>query len=500
MPQRALSLFRISIFELRIFNRQFMKKGKFLQTVCVIFITILFFTNACSFERIHPSRLTYKPINLNPPSPEKTILKNGMVIYTLEDHELPLFTINAVIKTGSIYEPAEKTGLASITGSVMRSGGTKSMTWEEIDEKLEFFAGSVETSIGSNSGSASLSVLKKDIDEGLKIFADVLMQPVFAREKVDLIKKQMIEAIRRENDNPGQVARREFRRLLYQDHPYGREATIESVSSITRDDLIAFHDKYYHPNSVMFGISGDFNKKEIIEKIKKVFKNWNKKKVDFPEVPPVKKDINRSINYIYKDVKQSVIRLGHMGLDYRNPDHYAVILMNYILGGGGFQSRMMQDIRSNRGLAYSVWSYFQLGMRDIGVFASGAGTKLQSTITVIKRMKDIIREIREQPVTDEGLKNAREYIINSFVFKFSSNSRIVNRFVTLEYYGLPTNYLETYLDNIRKVSKGDILRVAQKYLKPDQTVILVVGNKEKFEAPLNEFGPVNEIKLKTYKN
>ncbi|MEE9165531.1 MAG: insulinase family protein, partial [Nitrospinota bacterium] len=184
----------------------------------------------------------------------------------------------------------------------------------------------------------------------------------------------------------------------------------------------------------------------------------------------------------------------------RNPDHYAVILMNYILGGGSFQSRMMQDIRNDRGLAYSVWSYFQLGMRDIGVFASGAGTKLQSTITVIKRMEAIIREMRESPVKDEELENAKEYIINSFVFKFTSFSRIVNRFLTFEYYGLPISYLETYLENIRRVTKEDILRVAQKYLKPDQTVILVVGNKEKFEAPLNKFGPVNEIKLKSYKN
>ena len=477
-----------------------MKKRYFLQLVFIIAVTIFFQASAFSLEGVHPSDLTYKPINLSPQVPEKTVLKNGMVIYTLEDHELPLFTIQAVLKTGAIYEPTEKTGLASMTGSLMRSGGTESMSWEEIDEKLEFIAGSVETSIGSDSGSASLSVMTKDIDEVLKIFADVLMHPVFDQGKIDITKNQAIEAIRRENDNPAHVARREFRRLLYRDHPYGRKATIESVSSITREDMIAFHKKYYHPNNIMFGISGDFKKDEILDKIRSVFRDWQIKEIDFPEVPPVIKDLERSVNYVYKDVKQSVIRLGHMGLDYRNPDHYAVILMNYILGGGSFQSRMMQDIRNDRGLAYSVWSYFQLGMRDIGVFASGSGTKLQSTATVIRRMEDLIREIRENPVKDEELKNAKEYIVNSFVFKFTSNARIVSRFVTFEYYDLPTNYLETYLENIRKVTKKDILRVAQKYLKPDQTVILVVGNKNKFEAPLNEFGKVNEIKLKTYEN
>lgn len=466
----------------------------------ILFIsTTLLFSSANSYaKKPHPSELTYKSINLTPPVPEKTVLENGMVIYMLEDHELPLFSINAVIKTGSIYEPEDKTGLAGITGTVMRSGGTTAMSWEEIDERLEFIAGSVETGIGSNSGSASLSVLKKDIDEGLKIFADVLMHPVFEQGKVDLVKKQMLESIRRENDNPGRVAGREFRQLLFQGHPYGRKTTIESVSSIKREDLIAFHKKYFHSNNIMLGISGDFDKKEILEKIKSAFKGWGKKEINFPEVPPVKDSVAKSVNYIYKDVKQSVIRLGHMGLEMKNPDHYAVILMNYILGGGSFQSRMMKDIRNDRGLAYSVWSYFQLGMRDIGIFASGSGTKLQSTITVIKRMNDIVREMREHPVSDIELRDAKEYRINSFVFKFTSTSQIVNRFVTLDYYGLPTNYLETYLKNIRAVTKDDILRVAKKYLKPEQMVTLVVGNKEEFEEPLSTFGPVNEIELKDY--
>jgi predicted Zn-dependent peptidase len=344
-------------------------RKKYLQLILIIAVTIFFQASAFSLERVHPSDLTYKPIKLNPPVPDKTVLKNGMVIYTLEDHELPIFAINAVIKTGAIYVPEEKAGLASITGSVMRSGGTKNMTWEEIDEKLEFIAGSVETLIGSDSGSASLSVMIKDIDEGLKIFADVLMHPVFAQEKIDIIKNQAIEAIRRENDNPGQVARREFRRLLYRDHPYGHKSTIESVSSITREGIIAFHKKYYHPNNIMFAISGDFNKEEILDKIRSVFKDWKKEKIDFPEVPPVKKDLNRSVNYIYKDVKQSVIRLGHMGIDYRNLDHYAVILMNYILGGGSFQSRMMQDIRNDRAclLSMELFSVRYAGYRSLRV-------------------------------------------------------------------------------------------------------------------------------------
>lgn len=475
-----------------------MKKVKLLQTICIGILLIFSFTNVYSFERKHPSQLSYDPINLNPPVPEKTILENGMIIYTLEDHELPLFTINAVIKTGAIYEPEEKTGLAGFTGTLIRSGGTKNITWEELDEKLEFIAGSVETGIGSESGSAHLSVLTKDIDEGLKIFADILMNPVFAQEKVDLTKKQMIESIRRENDSPAHIASREFRQLLYKGHPRGRKTTIETVSRITREDLAAFHNKYFSPNNIILGISGDFNKEKILQKIKLVFKDWGKKNIVFPEVPPVKKDVKKSVNYIYKDVQQSVIRLGHMGLDIKNPDHYAVKLMNYILGGGSFQSRMMKDIRSDRGLAYSVWSYFQLGMRDIGIFASGAGTKLQSTFAVLDRMKSIIQDIREQPVTDEEIKTAKEYIINSFVFKFTSTGQIVNRFITFDYYGLPVSYLETYLDNIRKVTKEDILRVAQKYLKPDQTIILVVGDKEKFEKPLSIFGSVNEIKLKKY--
>ena len=463
------------------------------------FIILLLFSSvsAYSFEQVHPSKLSYKKLKMAPPVPEKVVLDNGMTIYVLEDHELPLVSINAVLKTGAIYEPEELTGLARITGTVMRSGGTKTMRSEAIDDELDFVAGSIGTSIGADAGFAHLSVLKKDVDSCLIVFADILMNPAFDNKKVEHAKKQMIESIRREDDNPARLANTEFRQLLYQGHPYGRKATIETVSRITRNDLVEFHKKYFHPNNVILGISGDFKKDEMIDKIKLIFEDWKKEEVDFPHVPPVKRDLNRSVNYIYKDIEQSFIRLGHMGIDLKNPDHYAVILMNYILGGGNFQSRMMKDIRVNKGLAYSVWSDFQPGKSDIGIFASGAATKLSSTITVIESIEEIIKNMRENYVMDEELKSAKEYITNSFVFNFTSTAQIVNRYLTLTYYGLPIDYLETYLNNIRKVTKEDILNVAKKYLKPDQTVILVLGNKEKFEKPLDELSQVNEIKQKT---
>ena len=470
-----------------------------LMSLAVLFLLVTL-VNAYPFERVHPSKLNYKELKMTPPVPEKVVLENGITIFALEDHELPVVTINAAIRTGAIYEPEELTGLARITGTVMRIGGTQSMKPEEINDELDFIAASIGTSIGNDAGFAHLSVLKKDIDPCLKVFADILMKPSFDRGKVDFAKRQMIESIRRENDNPASVANRELKHLLYRDHPYGREATIETVSRITRSDLLDFHKKYFHPNNIIIGITGDFDKDEMIEKIRLVFKDWKKGEVTFPYVPSVKRDISKSVNYIYKDIEQSYIRLGHMGININNPDHYAVILMNYILGGGNFQSRMMKDIRVDKGLAYSVWSDFQIGKSDIGIFASGASTKLTSTITVIENIEGIIKDMRESYVLDEELMSAKEYFINSFIFNFTSSTQIVNRYIVLAYYGVPSNYLKTYLDNIRKVSKEDILNASKNYLKPDQTVVLVVGNKDKFEKPLENFSSVNVIKLKNYEN
>lgn len=442
--------------------------------------------------------LKFKTLNFVPPKVDRIVLENGMMLYLLEDHDLPIFNITARIRTGSVYEPAEKAGLANLTGYVMRSGGTASMPADKMNEELEFMAASVETSIDREGGNAMLSALRKDIDKGLAIFADVLMNPTFPEDKIKMRKDEIIENIRRENDNPSQIAQREFRRISYDiRHPYSRkvEGTLETIHKITRDDLVAFHKKYFHPNNIIMGISGDFDREEIIKKLNTVFADWKKEDIQFPEVPKVDREYERDVYYIYKDINQSNIMMGHLGIHRKSPDYFPVMIMNFILGGGSFRARILSRIRSDEGLAYSAFSAFQTA-RDIGVFFVSCQTKSESTNRAISIALEEIDKMRKTPVEPEELSQAKETFINQFIFKFVTSASIVGQKVDIEYEGLPLNYLETYLDNVKAVTREDIQRVAKKYLHPDGIKILVVGNKEKFDKLLDNFGKVNVIELK----
>ena len=444
------------------------------------------------------SGFKFKPLNFVPPKVDRAVLENGMILYLLEDHDLPIFNITARIRTGAIYEPQEKAGLASLTGFVMRSGGTVSMPSDKMNEELEFMAVSVETAIDRESGSANLSALKKDIDKSLKIFADVLMNPAFPEDKIRMRKDEVVESIRRENDNPTQIAHREFRKIMYDSkHPYSRkvEGTLESIEKITRDDMVAFHKKYFHPNNIILGISGDFNKDEIIKKLNTVFAGWKKEGIQFPEVPKVDSRFEKAVFYAYKDINQANVIMGHLGIHRKSPDYFPVMIMNFILGGGSFTARIPGRIRSDEGLAYSAYSAFQTS-RDIGVFFVSCQTKLESTSRAISIALEELEKIRKSPIDKEELTQAKETFMNQFVFRFTTSASIVGQKVDIEYEELPLNYLETYLGNVQAVTHEDIQQVARKYLHPDEIKILVVGDKDKFDKPLDSFGKVNVIELK----
>ncbi len=443
------------------------------------------------------SNFEYDPIEFTPPKPERLVLENGMILYLLEDRDLPVFRISAKIRTGAIYEPGERVGLANLVGSVMRRGGTKSRAPDQINEELEFIAASVETQIGRESGSASLSAMKKDIDKGLEVFADVLMDPAFPEEMIRKEKDEILEGIRRENDSPRQMVFREFRKILYKaEHPYSRKTNgyKDTIENITRDDMVAFHKKYFRPNNIIMGVSGDFDSKEIVEKIKSAFVEWKTADINFPEVPAVEKEFKSSINYIYKDLNQATVVFGHKGINRLNKDFFPIKIMNFILGGGSFTSRIASKVRSDEGLAYSAYSAFHIP-RDLGFFFASCQTKSESTVRAINLALDEVRKIREEQVEDEELELAKDTYINQFIFKFTSSASIVGQMVGIEYEGLPLNYLETYVDSIKVVTKEDVLRVAKEYLHPDEIKLLVIGDMEKFDKPLSVFGEVNTIKL-----
>jgi predicted Zn-dependent peptidase len=443
---------------------------------------------------VDPRTLTFAPLTFNIPKSERVTLANGMVVYLLEDHELPLVNLTAYVQTGSIYEPAEKAGLAGIAGAVMRSGGTTALQPEQLDAELEFMASSVESGIGAEVGNVSLATLRKNLDRTLELFGQVLMTPAFREDRVTLAKNQSIEAIRRQNDDPKGIAERELMRALYAGHPLGRVPTIGNISAISRDDLVAFHRRYFRPAGIMLAVSGDFRKDELVAKLNQLFAGWQPGPLDLPAVAQPAASEQPAVLLARKSVSQSVIRLGRLGVDKNSPDIYALRVMDYILGGG-FTSRLTNEIRSNLGLAYHAGSRVDIGRRFAGTIVADTETKTESTARVIGLIKQLMGGMTAAPVTDQELDLAKNALINSFIFGFVRVDAVVNQQARLEFFGYPPNYLENYRDNLARVTKDDVLRVARTYLTPERFTLMVVGNDKGFDQPLGSFGAVKEIVL-----
>ncbi len=471
-------------------------------SVMIVFIFWAFALCFAGSSRTQKYALNYKQLkypklgDIEIPEVERVTLANGMQLFLLEDHELPLISVSARIRVGSIYEPADKIGLAAITGAVMRTGGTTTKTGDEIDEQLEQIAASVETGIGLNSGYASVSVLKRDIDVGLTILADVLMNPAFREDKIMLAKMQHRSAIARRNDNVGAIAAREFDKLIYgPDSVYARHTEYATIDNISRDDLVAFHKKFFGPNNMMLGIWGDFDTEQMIKKIEKAFEGWNKVDVELPKVAQVRYEFPRTVNVIRKDdVNQSNIYLGHIGGLRNDPDYFALILMNRILGSG-FTGRLFKNVRSRKGLAYSVFGIYSANYAFPGVFYVGCQTKSEATVRAIRAMTEEVRKMTESEVADEELALAKDSYLNSFVFNFDTKGEIVARLMTYAYFGYPLDFLQKTRDSVEKVTKKDVLRVARKHLKPDKMQILAVGRPRDFDEPLSVLGPMREIDI-----
>jgi predicted Zn-dependent peptidase len=385
--------------------------------------------------------------------------------------------------------------LASLAGTVLRTGGTEKMTGDEIDEELEFLAASIESSIGREMGVVTLSCHSKDLERCLEIFADVLMRPRFADDKMEIQRGRMKDGIRRQNDDPSDIAQREFPLAVYgKDNPWARVPTLESVDRITREDLVLWHSRYYHPNNILLGAAGDFDSAKLTTLLEKVFLGWEREEVVLPSIAPVDTSVNPRVVYVPKDLQQTTIRMGHFGYNRLSPDRFPIEVLNYIYGYGGFRSRLMMEVRSNLGLAYSVGGYIGRGT-DIGLFFAACETKPGSSIEAIRVMTRITDDMRARPVTEQELRDAIEAMSNQFVFLFDAPAKIVDQAVDYTYYHYPEDFLDTYLRNLQAVTAEDVLRVAREYLHPDKMVILVVGEKEKFDGDLSALGPVEVLEL-----
>ncbi len=441
--------------------------------------------------------LVYPPLNQpQPPVPDRFELDNGMIVYLLEDHELPIIDISVRIRTGSLYEPADKVGLAAITGAVMRTGGTTSKTGDELDEILENLAASVETSIGDDAGSASVSVLKEDLDTGLSILADILMNPVFREDKIELEKVQHRSGIARRNDNPGAITRREFSKLIYgEDSPYARTTEYDTINSITRDNLVAFYQKFFRPNNIILGVLGDFDSEIMLAKIQEAFEGWEPAEIELPEKPKVPETYGKIVALVNKDdVNQTNIRMGHIGWLRKNEDYPALVVMSQILGIG-FSSRLINSIRVEKGLAYSVGNNYGAGYDVPGVFLIVCGTKSEATVTAIEAILVEVEKMRAEEVTDEELKQAIDGFMNSSVFDYDTKGEILSRALRYEYHDYPQDFVEQLMAGIREVTKADVRRVAAEYLHPDKFTLIAVGKASDFDKPLSTLGDVTEVDI-----
>src|SRR5271165_2371030 len=435
-----------------------------------------------------PLALAYPPLGeIHIPKPVIVKLSNGMKVYLLENHDLPIVRGTAVIRTGNLFDPKDKRGLATLTGITMRSGGTKSMTGDELDEKLEGMAASIETEIGESSGGAGFTSLSENTDAVLGWFRDVLATPEFRQDKVDLAKTQMKSSISRRNDDAGDLASREILRILYgPDTPYGGEETYATVNAITRDDIRAFYQRYYFPANIILALYGDFQTADMQQKLEVLFGSWKAAQEKVPPFPPVDAKPDPGVFVVKKeDVTQTFFEIGHLGGELNSKDLPALSVAADVLGGG-FSSRLFGAVRSRLGYAYSISASWDANYDHPGVFLIGGSTKSQTTEETIAAVLKEVDRMRTAEVSDQELKTAKDSALNSLVFAFERPSSTLKRVVTYDYFGYPADFLIHYQHGLETVTQTDVLRVAKEYFKPEQFSIVAVGNQSNFGRPLSE--------------
>ncbi len=431
----------------------------------------------------------------HPQEPKRIELPNGLVIFLQEDHELPTIDGIARIRGGSRSEPAAKIGLVSLYGEVWRTGGTKTQTGDQLDDYLEIRAAKVETGGNADSTIISLSCLKEDFDDVFKAFIDLLREPEFREEKLDLAKHEAFDGISRRNDEIGGIAGRESTKLAYgAQNPYARVPEYATVGAVTRQDLVEWHQTYVHANNIIFGFAGDFDSAQLEAKLREAFGGWEKGPA--AKGPEIQFTPAKPGYYLIKkeDVNQSSIHMVELGTTRDNPDYYPIEVFNEVFAGG-FSSRLVQSIRTAQGLAYAVGGGIGTHFDHPGMLQLGMGTKSGTTVESIQALYAEIDNLSKKPITDAEIARAKDSILNTFVFNFDTPDKVLRERMAYEYYGYPADFLERYRAGIEKVTAADVARIIPKYLHKDQLAVLVVGNTSEFDKPLSSLGPVADIDI-----
>lgn len=427
-----------------------------------------------------PEQINFKELSFDPPTPDQyrheiNIPGATIPVYMAPSREFPLVTITLSFKGGAYLEPADKIGLASITGQMMRRGGTTSVTPDDMDELFDFYAANTGAFIGSTQSGASINTLNANFDQTFALFMDMVRNPGFDQKKLDLLKAEIIENMKQRNDDADTIAAREWDAIVWgRDHFEARVPTQATIDSITRDDLIAFHRKLFNPNNLIIGVTGDFDPADMKARLTRAFSGWQPGN-QMPDPPAPTHAITPGVYYIEKDVPQGKVTFGHRGIKRDDPDAIPVAIMNDILGGGGFTSRIMNRIRSDEGLAYGAGSFFANKVWYPGEFGVTYASKSATVPYALRVAIEEIEKVRTQPVTEEELNTAKNQLIETFPRTFESKDSIVGIFISDEWTNRDPSYWQTYRDKVRRVTQDDVRRVASQYLHPDKAAILIVG-------------------------
>lgn len=441
--------------------------------------------------------LKYPPLGqVKIPEPTQFTLSNGMRVFLLEDHELPLVRGSALIRTGNLFDPPDKKGLADITAGVLRSGGTTAKSGDQLDVELENIAASVESEMAETSASVSFEALKETSDTAMQAFKDVLTDPGFRQDKIDLLISQARSGIARRNDDAGDIPSRELLAIVYgRTTPYGWQVEYSDLNNIHRDDLLAFYHRYYFPKNVLLSVYGDFNTAEMKDKLEKLFGGWKVEQQPAPVFPAVTAKPAPGVYLATKeDVTQTFFAIGELGGMLKDPDYAALTVAADILGGG-FRSRLFKKVRTELGYAYNVSAGWAATYDHPGTFRISGSTKSMTTTETIQAIDAELEKIRTQEVTEQELKDAKDGVLNAFVFSFDSPIKTLSRTVRYAYFDYPKDFIFQYQKAVEGVTRADILRVAKAHFLPQNLTVVAVGNPKNFGQPLTALGKVNTIDL-----
>ncbi len=430
---------------------------------------------------------------LFPPVVHRTLL-NGMEVYLLEDHELPLVQAMAFVRGGSVRDPEDRVGAGALLGSLLRTGGTKNKPVEEIDRLLEDRGASIETGMSGEYGTAGLQCISKDYPLVLSLFFEILSSPQLNPNQLEKARLRQIEALRRVRDYPEKIAMKKFPKLIYgEKNIWARSPSEEELKKIRREDLLKFHDRFYHPDRTILAIAGDFKIDELVKKLETLTAGWPPAKEALPELPKLKKEWETGVTFIPKSGDQSTVLIGHLGDQRFNSDKFALILMNYLLGGDIFSSRLGEEVRSNRGLAYSVFSHFGLET-DYGIFFAMAQTRSESTAEVTRLVQSEIGAFQQgKNLSESQLQFAKDAILNQMAGDWDPRFNYVKERARLALLGYPENYFSIYRKALREVTLAQVKDVARRYLFPERMRLLIVGDPKKLKDSLHHLGPVETI-------